>query len=782
VTRNALRALTALILALCGFALAQASLGRGNTVKPAPVTTFPTIRTLPTITIRPPTTRASAPDLAISKSDSPDPVFVGAKLTYAIKVTNNGPGTARLVKVTDTLPPSASLGSASASQGNCSSGGTVVCDLNVLETGASATVTITVTPNQPGVISNTASVSGSETPIESNTGNNSATERTEVKPLADVALSKAASPPAVFVAQTVTYKLTAANSGPSGASDVTVTDGVPQGVSLVSASASQGSCSSGATVTCNLGSLAKGSSASVTIKATATQAGAIANTGSVKADEDDPNGGNNTASAEITVKPRADLALAKLDAPDPVLAGKTLTYTLKARNGGPSDASGVTITDTLPPSAVFVSSKPACTHTGATLKCALGALAKGAALVVQVEVTPTQAGGITNTATVSGVEDDPDAANNHATATTRVRPAADLSLAKTDAPDPVGVGGQLVYVLAIANKGPSPTTGVKAIDSLPSSVEAKSAQASQGACVVTASVVKCSLGKLAKGGAATITIKVKPAKPGTIVNTASVSADAPDPEPANNKDTAETQVKKRTIQRHGADLSLRKIASLSRLAVHGKLIYTLIVTNGGPDKATAVTVVDKLPHNLALLAAAAGKGGCNGKKEITCKLGSLDVGALAKVTLVIRAKAAGRIANTAVVTGHDPDPTPDNNTALSTPVTVTAKGHGGPAIVPTLVVRPPLGPPGFVTRAFGRDFPANASVVLTWHSGLGRLRVVADRKGRFEVPVLIFHHDLLGPRELVADPAPGAPGFRPPRARFLVVQGTLQPPRFQPRG
>jgi uncharacterized repeat protein (TIGR01451 family) len=782
-------ALAALALVVAGFVLARTTLG--SNAEPTAASnssssiTIPHITTLPTITIHPPTTAVVRTDLAISKSDSPDPVLVGQALTYRLDITGSGntPGLGNAT-VTDALPAGVSFQSASTTQGSCTAaGGTVTCALGSVAAGASPRVTIVVVPMQDGTISNTASLKTSED--DRNPRNNVSTEQTTIKPVADVRIAKSGSPDPVHVGDTLVYALTVTNDGPSGAGGVTVSDNLPASVKLMSASASQGSCNPGASVGCSLGSLAKGASATVDIKVMPGQAGTIANTASVKADPSDPNSGNNTASAATTVKPLADLILTKADAPDPVVAGATLTYTLEARNNGPSDATGVTVTDKLPPSIVLASSKPSCTQTAGTLKCPLGSLAKGATASVEIAVIPTQAGGITNTASVSGAEDDPDDANNHAAAKTRVRSAADLSLTKTDAPDPVAVGSQLVYVLAVANKGPSPATGVKVTDTLPASVEGKSAQASQGACALTAPLVKCTLGKMTKGGAAAITIKVTPDKPGHITNTASVSGDALDPQPGNNKATAETQVKRKVIHRHGTDLSLRKIASLARLAVHGKLIYTLIVTNGGPDKATEVAVIDKLPGALGLLSAVASKGGCNGQTKITCKLGSLDVGALAKVTLVVRVKAARRIANTAFVTGHEPDPTPENNTALSAPVTVTATAtgrHRYSGIVPKLIVRPPLGPPGFVTRAFGRDFPANASVVLTWNSGLGRLRVVADRKGRFEVPVLIFYHDLLGPRDLIATPAPGAPGFRPPRARFLVVQGTLQPPRFQPRG
>ena len=123
-----------------------------------------------------------AADLAISKSDAPDPVTVGNPLTYTITVTNNGPSAATGVATTDTLPAGVTLVSATASQGNCSGTATITCNLGVLNNGGSATVTITVTPTQIGGISNTATVRANE--ADPNTNNNSATQVTTINPVA----------------------------------------------------------------------------------------------------------------------------------------------------------------------------------------------------------------------------------------------------------------------------------------------------------------------------------------------------------------------------------------------------------------------------------------------------------------------------------------------------------------------------------------------------------------------------------------------------------------------
>ncbi len=122
-------------------------------------------------------------DLAIGKSDSPDPVAVSSPLTYALTATNNGPNGSSKVKVVDTLPSTVTLGSATPSQGSCSASPTVpvkvICNLGTLASGANATITIVVTPTVAGTITNKASITSKVT-FDPTSGNNKASATTTV--------------------------------------------------------------------------------------------------------------------------------------------------------------------------------------------------------------------------------------------------------------------------------------------------------------------------------------------------------------------------------------------------------------------------------------------------------------------------------------------------------------------------------------------------------------------------------------------------------------------------
>jgi uncharacterized repeat protein (TIGR01451 family)/CSLREA domain-containing protein len=119
---------------------------------------------------------------------------------------------------------------------------------------------------------------------------------------------------------------------------------------------------------------------------------------------------------------------------------------------------------------------------------------------------------------------------------------ADLSLTKTDSPEPVGLKKVLTYTLTVSNGGPSDATAVTVEDELPAQVQFISATPSQGTCTHSGGVVTCSLGSVAAGASATVTIQVRPTARGTITNTAEVSAAEVDPDPANNADSETTTV------------------------------------------------------------------------------------------------------------------------------------------------------------------------------------------------------------------------------------------------
>jgi len=234
--------------------------------------------------------------------------------------------------------------------------------------------------------------------------------------LADVSLAMEAGPEPVPSGGRLTYTLTARNNGPTAATGVVIADTLPTGVTLVSSTASQGSCTGSGTLTCSLGNLVQGAEARVTIVISPTQIGTILNLARVSATETDPNEENNSAQRTSTVSPAtsADVAIGQSASPSPARVQGLLTYTLFVANNGPAGSTNVSVVDTLPTGATFVSASAllgTCAGTG-PVTCTIGSLAAGVSTTVTIVVRATTEGTLLNVATVTAAQGDPVADNN----------------------------------------------------------------------------------------------------------------------------------------------------------------------------------------------------------------------------------------------------------------------------------------------------------------------------------------------------------------------------------
>ena len=643
-------------------------------------------------------------DLSILKTDSPDPVSAPGTITYQITVTNNGPANVPQAVVTDNLPlgPNVTFGSATPSQGSCGVPNPLVCNLGVLNAGATASITVTVnvTPGAPSPLVNIATVTdASGVTTDPNPANNTATTSTTVAAgaggSADLAIVKTGTPNPVTVGQALTYVLTITNNGPSAATNVVVSDPVPLGAVLQSATPSAGgNCTTGAVVTCTFASLAAGATATVVIIVTAPSTpGILTNTAVVSSSVADPNPGNNTSTTNTTVVPgspgNADLSVTKTASPNPVLPGGTVTYLITVTNNGPSVATNVIVSDPVPLGATLQSATPSaggsCT-TGAVVTCTFPSLAVSASATVTIAVTAPAQGSLTNTVVVSSNVPDLTPANNTATTVTQVGvgpTSADLAVTKTASPNSVTPNGTLTYLITVTNNGPNAATSVVVTDQLPAGVVLQSATASAGGSCGVGNPVVCTFPVLAADTGATVTIVVTaPPAGGPLVNTVNVTSAVSDPNPANNTATTTTPISSAAIGL-AANLQIIKSASPNPVGTGAQLTYLLTVTNLGPNTATNVVVTDQLPPQVSPVSAVPSAGGvCTLGPTVTCTFASLASGASATVTIIVTAPGQpGTLINTATVSSAVNDPDPSNNTVF---VVTQVVGAAVAAPIPTL--------------------------------------------------------------------------------------------------
>src|SRR5439155_6842014 len=129
----------------------------------------------------PPPPPAGVPeiDLAITKTDNPDPVSVGGLLTYTLTVTNKKGDTANNVVVTDALPSGVTLVSVTTTKGSCSGTNPISCSIGSVAYNELVSILVVVRPHSPGTITNTAVVTGRE--HEHDPSNNTASATTLVQ-------------------------------------------------------------------------------------------------------------------------------------------------------------------------------------------------------------------------------------------------------------------------------------------------------------------------------------------------------------------------------------------------------------------------------------------------------------------------------------------------------------------------------------------------------------------------------------------------------------------------
>ncbi len=482
-------------------------------------------------------------DVKVNKTVNATKVNINDLVEYIITVKNDGPSNATGVNVTDRLDSRLSFVSFDSSRRgityDSSTGMAIIGDLNVNET---VILTIIAKVSGVGVIPNNVNVTSKEN--DTNPSNNfNSSDNVTVNPIVDVQITKKVNATLVNVTDLIEYTITVYNDGPSNATAVNVTDKLDSHLKFVSFDSSRSGIvydDVGGIVT--IGNLNTKETVILKIVARVMSVGNIVNVANVTSKENDTNKSNNNCSSDnVTALPIVDVKVNKTVNATKVLVNDLVKYIITVKNDGPSNATGVIVTDRLDSRLSFVSfdsSRSGVTYDNMTKTFYIGNLNVNETVILTIIAKVSGVGVMPNNVNVTSKENDTNPSNNfNSSDNITALPIVDVKVNKTVSVSEVKLGDEFIYVIIVHNNGPSAASDVNVTEKLSDYVSLISFKATKGN--YSESKNSWYIGNLTKGETHTLTLNVKVIGVGVIENTVFVTSNETDTNLTNNNYTCE---------------------------------------------------------------------------------------------------------------------------------------------------------------------------------------------------------------------------------------------------
>ncbi|MEO1991561.1 MAG: hypothetical protein ABGW78_06485 [Pirellulales bacterium] len=650
-------------------------------------------------------------DLEVIKTTSDPKPNDGETVTYTIKLTNRGKDTATNVELTDVLPSPVDYVANSAiapagttftptstTPGGPITGGTwsVPSIPPTLQASDALVLTFDVIARAGNLSYNTISITKKDTydPILSNNSS-----KTSIDPQdADLEVDKKVDNPTPQVGADVVFTVTVTNNGPNTAKDVVVNDLLPAGLTYQSHVADAGTYVPGTGVW-TVPDMPLNTSYDLQITATVGTPSSTSGPGATftnvatgHTSTTDPNPGNETGKAFVTPL-QSDLVVEKhVFDPAPNI-GDTIQFLIAAANYGPSDATQVKVTDVIPVGLTYVGptagvipnpSDGSVNYDSSTRKLTwdIGSLQAGSGqpgavpvFVFDATVDAPASGGtppeVTNTASITGREHDPDTTNN-SSSVKETPQYADLVVNKQVSDATPNVGDIITYTITVTNNGKDDADNVLLTDNLRtlSGLSIVGTPTSSAGSFDPATGI-WTIGTVYVNTPVTLSVNAEVLAPTSGIpqpqtNTATITgATQYDPDTTNNSHSA-------TETPQYADLEVTKNVNVPNPNVGDNVVFQIIVENLDNDPATGVKIDDQLPQGLTFLSTSSPD---YDPATGIWNVGIVNVGKQKAQSLLITATvaASGTFTNVAAVsTTNKPDqfdPDLTNNTGSATVIT-----------------------------------------------------------------------------------------------------------------
>ncbi len=463
-----------------------------------------------------------------------------------------------------------------------------------------------------------------------------------------------------------TIKIKNISSISNTATNVILKDLLPPGVTLIGINKNEAGPYDLATGLWNVGTLTQGTERQLKLDVqvnSGTGATTITNTASLyNLDQTDTDSDNNTSSWAIPIN-GADLEITKSVNDISPTPGDNITYTVIITNNGPDRANSVIINDDLPTGLTYISSSvtKGNNYIAATGIWDVGNINAGTTetLTILASVnTGTLGQTMANTAEAQS-EKTPDGITNNNSSTTYIYVLeADLSITKTaDVTNPFA-GDLVTYTLNYTNSSIYDAPFVVITDQLPGGLTYVS-DTSGGLYDPITGELNIATFPGSTSGSFDIVARVNTNTGGlSISNSTTIYSPAFDPNSTNNTSTADIQIK-------GADLDITQTVNNVNPSEGDTVIYTITLTNLGPDVATGVIVNDLVPNNLEFINYTPSIGTYNLTTH-EWEVGNLTVGQVVTLTITATLVRPGTFINIAIASANESDGDITNNIASVT--------------------------------------------------------------------------------------------------------------------
>lgn len=678
-------------------------------------------------------------DLAVTsigpKTSGTTQTYAGQTIQYQIVVTNNGPSDVTGATLNFKPPAGVTLsnvtmtsGCATLSNSSATNGWTSLINM---PNGCIATFTVDVIPDatmvgkaiqleasimrpkdvtDPDATNPDATAIPTDPHLECKNGGTTETcnnikynSAVTVLPSADIIVTKQtqnSSRTTYFDGETVNYVFTVRNAGPGTATNVNVLDNAPAGTTITAwtASATAGIFTlPNATGTGNINetiaSMPSGAEATyvVAVKLPVGYNATLSNTASATATSVDGNPANNTSTTPGLTLYSGDVSITKTTTATNYVPGRSVTYIITVKNNGPTAANSVNVKDNAP-AGTTISSWTAAVTTGSfaiPATSGTGNLDQTIATipdngVVTYTVTVNIPSGFTaalhNTATATTNADNDNSNNTATTPDIPAAPEVDLNVQKVTAYTTFAPGEDVIYTVSVKNNGVSDAKNVRIVDNAPvgTSITIWNATVTAGTVTLPATSGTGDLDQTitALPAGAEVMYVVRVTTPltftGTLSNTAQASSSVTDANPSDNTSTTPPMT-----PTPKADVSVTKLTAATKYVPGTTVLYTITVTNNGPNDATDAHVQDDAPAGTMMgnwtavvTSGIADVPVLSGMGNIDQVITTLPKDAVVTYTVEVNVPSSftGNLSNTATANAATSDPVAGNNSSTTAPI------------------------------------------------------------------------------------------------------------------